>query len=173
MLSKERIKEAENNIKIYVEEGLLKKTRDDIAEKIFIKNSKESLKAANILLKENILLWTIVTSYYAMFYMANAALIKQGYKTGNKIVHKVAADALIAITRKKLKNTILENYEEIAEEAQKIAEIKTDEVIESFDFERKKRNTIQYQTIETDIQTKAKTSLQRAQEFLFEMEKIL
>ena len=178
MLSKKRIEEAEKNIKIYLDDGLLKKitqaqTKDNIAQKIFMKNAKDSLKAAKLLLENEIPLWTIVASYYSMFYMANAVLINLGYKTGDKIVHKVTADTLIAIVKNKLTKQIIENYEEVAEEALNIAEIKSTEIIETFDYERRKRSHIQYQTTITDITTKAKTSLQRAQEFLFEMEGLL
>ena len=120
MLDEKRIKEAEKNIPIYLEEGLLKKTTNDIARKIFIKNAKESLKAAKLLLDNN----------------------------------------------------LLNEYEEVAEEALKIAEIKSEEIISSYDFERKKRNHIQYQTTPSDIKSKALTSFKRAQEFLFELEKI-
>jgi uncharacterized protein (UPF0332 family) len=140
---------------------------------MFIKNAKESFKAAKILLENNVYLWTIVCSYYSMFYISNAVLLKNGYKTNDKIVHKVTADALIALIRNKLKNKLIENYEKLAEDALKIAEIKSSELIESFDFERKKRNVIQYQTTQEDIETKAKTSLKRAKEFVFEMEKLM
>jgi uncharacterized protein (UPF0332 family) len=118
------------------------------------------------------MLWTIVTAYYAMFYMANALLLKLGYKIGYKIVHKVTADTLIFIVRPKLKKQILNGYEEIKNQAMQIAEIKTDETILNFDLERNKRNTIQYQTSIMDITSKAKTSLKRAKEFLFELEKL-
>ena len=40
-------------------------------------------------------LWVIVISYYAMFYAANAVLLHLGYRTGEKIAHKVTSDALI------------------------------------------------------------------------------
>jgi|GEM_PF-6378244 len=43
----------------------------------------------------------------------------------------------------------------------------------SFDYERKKRSEIQYETTLQDIKTKAETSLKRAKEFLFEMESLL
>jgi uncharacterized protein (UPF0332 family) len=125
------------------------------------------------LLENDIPLWTIVSAYYSMFYIANAVLIKLGYKTSHRIVHKVTADALIAIVRHKLKGKFLENYEEVQGEALKIAEVKSDELIQNFDYERKKRNFIQYQTPEEDIRNKAKTSFKRAKEFLFEMEGLL
>ncbi len=48
-----------------------------------------------------------------------------------------------------------------------------DLLIESFEFERIKRSLIQYKTIDTEKQSKAKTSLQRAKVFAKEMEKLL
>jgi len=118
-------------------------------------------------------LWTIVCSYYAMFYYANAILLKLGYKVGDKIVHKVASDALIVYARKKLRTSLIEEYEETKEEALNLAGIKADKIIESFDFERSKRGLIQYKTIEFEKKSKAKTSLQRAKEFAREMEKLI
>lgn len=118
-------------------------------------------------------MWVIVCSYYAMYYVANAVLLKFGYKVGEKIVHKVTSDALIVYVRGKLKESLLEKYEETKEEALNIAGMKADSLVESFDLERTKRGTIQYRTIEIEKQSKAKTSLQRAKEFTMEMEKLL
>lgn len=173
MMNDDRIKEAETNFERYLEDGLIKKTSNDFAQKIFVKNANDSLKAAQLMLENKITLWTIVSSYYAMFYMANAVLLKLGYKTGDRIVHKVTSDALIFIIRPKLKKQILDNYEEIKEQALQLAEIKSDEIVLNFDYERNKRNTIQYQTTNLDMTNKARTSLERAKEFLFEMEKLL
>ena len=173
MIDEKRITEARNNFEKYLEEGFIKKSYNQTAQDIFFKNAYDSLKASQILLENKIPLWTIVSSYYAMFYMANSVLLKLGYKTGDKIVHKVTADALIYIIRPKLKKQILEDYEEIKEQALQIAEIKSDELVLNFDYERNKRNYIQYQTAKQDIRNKAKTSLSRAKEFLFEMEKLL
>lgn len=173
MLTDKRIKEAERNTKTYLAEGLLKRSTDDVAKNILYKNAYDSLKAAQLLIDNHQSLWTIVTSYYAMFYMANAVLLATGYKTQDKIVHKVTADALIAIIRKKLKDSIISTYEEVREEALDIAEIKSGELTAHFDFERRKRNSIQYHTTNIAIAAKAKTSLQRATTFLFEMEALM
>jgi uncharacterized protein (UPF0332 family) len=175
MLSKQRIKEAEDNVKLYLTEGLLKKTvMNKQIQNILLKNAKESLRVAEEIHEKNISeLWVIVSSYYAMFYYANAVLLKLGYKVGDKIVHKVTSDAMIVYARKKLKETLIETYEETKEEALHLAGIKADDIIESLEFERNKRNLIQYQTIDIDKQSKAKTSLQRAKEFTKEMEKLL
>lgn len=148
-------------------EGLIKKTKDITAKPIFLKNSKQSLKAAKLLFDNNIYLWTIVCSYYSMFYIAQAVLLSLGYKTTGKIVHKVTAEALKDIIKPKL----LKIFQEIQDEALEIAEIKSENLVKSFEYERRKRNYIQYNTTEQDIRNKAETSIKRAKEFLFEMEK--
>ncbi|MBU4245991.1 MAG: hypothetical protein KKE71_03020, partial [Nanoarchaeota archaeon] len=74
MLDKNRIKEAEDNVKSYLEEGLLKKAAaDKHVMDILIRNAKESLRVAQEAHQKNLSeLWVIVCSYYAMFYYANA-----------------------------------------------------------------------------------------------------
>ncbi len=173
MLTKERITEAESNVKSYLEDGLLRKTdmKKSIID-ILIRNGKESLKVAEKI-QDISELWVIVCSYYAMYYYANAVLLKLGYKVGEKIVHKVTSDALIVYIRKKLKESLLEEYEEAKEEALAIAGMKADSLIEIFEWERNKRRIMQYETTEVEKSSKAKTSLQRAKEFTKEMEKLL
>jgi hypothetical protein len=175
MLDEKRTREAENNVRAYLSEGLLKKTAPNKQIiNILLQNAKESLRAADELQQKNISeLWVIVCSYYAMYYYANATLMKLGYKVGEKIVHKVTADAMIAFVRGKLKESLIEEYEETREEASSLAGIKADSLIESFEFERSKRSIIQYKTIEIEKQSKAKTSLQRAKEFAKEMDKLI
>jgi len=175
MLSKERIKEAEYNVKQYLREGLLKKTEADtrVAD-VLLRNSRESVELARITHEKKISdLWVIVCSYYAMYYYACAVLLRMGYKVGDKIVHKVTSDSLITYARGKLKDALIEEYEETQEEALSLAGIKADNLIESFDYERNKRSAIQYQTNDADKKAKAGTSLQRAKEFIFEMEKLM
>lgn len=175
MLDKSRIREAEDNVKSYLKEGLLKKAAaDKQVMGILLRNAKESLRVAQEAHQQNLSdLWVIVCSYYAMFYYANAVLLKLGYKVGEKIAHKVTADAMIVYVRGKLKETLLEEYEETKDEALSLAGMKADSLIESFDFERNKRSMVQYRTIEIEKQSKAKTSLARAKEFGLEMEKLL
>ncbi len=175
MLDSNRIKEAESNVRSYLDEGLLKKAPLELnVLNILLRNAKESLRVAEEVHQKNLSeLWVIVCSYYAMYYYANAVLLKLGYKVGEKIVHKVTSDALIVYVRKKLKESLLEEYEETKEEALALAGMKADSLVESFDFERNKRQLIQYRTIEIEKQSKAKTSLQRAKEFAKEMEKLL
>ena len=175
MLDKDRIKEAETNVRVYSNEGLIKKEPPNTdALKVLLRNAQESIDSAEKLNSERISdLWVIVCSYYSMFYIANAVLRKLGYKVGEKIAHKVTADALIVYARGKLKETLIEEYENSKDEALNLAGIKADSIIESFDQEKIKRGKIQYRTDDIDKQAKAKTSLQRAKQFLFEMNALL
>jgi|SRR3989344_2246276 len=175
MLDKKRIIEAEQNIKSYLQDGLLKKASvNQQIINILATNAKESLRVAREIHQKQLSdLWVIVCSYYSMYYYANAVLSKFGFKVGEKIVHKVTSDALIVYVRGKLKENFLEEYEDAKEEALNLAGIKADELISSFEFERTKRNLIQYKTIELEKHSKAKTSLQRAKEFALEMEKLM
>ena len=175
MLDEKRIKEAETNIKSYLSEGLLlKKEFQENILNILIKNAEESVRVAQHLFEEELSdLWVIVASYYSMYYYANAILLKSGYKVGEKISHKVTADALIVFVRKKLRESLIEDYEDLKEEALKIAGIKADTIVESFDYEREKRHRIQYRTVEVEKHSKAKTSLDRAKQFMLEMKKLL
>ena len=141
---------------------------------ILLRNAKESLRVAEEINQKSLSeLWVIVASYYSMYYYANAVLLKLDYKVGDKIVHKVTSDALIVYVRGKLKDSLIEEYEQTREEALSLAGIKADLLIESFEFERHKRSLIQYKTLETEKQSKAKTSLQRAKEFAKEMDKLI
>jgi hypothetical protein len=105
--------------------------------------------------------------------IANAVLYHFGYKVGDKISHKVTADALIVYAKNKLKKSLLEEYEEVKEEALEIVGLKAEEIIELFDLERIKRSRVQYSTTEQAKNEKAKTSLERAKRFVFEMEKLI
>jgi len=175
MLDRRRIKEAENNVRSYLDEGLLKKTtmNKQIMD-VLLRNAKESLRVAEEVHQRGFSeLWVIVCSYYAMYYYANAVLLKIGYKVGNKIVHRVTSDALIVFVRNKLKENFIEDFEEAKEEALELAGVKADEIIESFEFERIKRTKFQYEMAEIVKKTKAETSLNRAKKFVFEMEKLL
>jgi uncharacterized protein (UPF0332 family) len=169
MQIKERIKEAENSVKSYLSDEYIKKIiPDNNIIRILEKNADESIYEAQ---KVKSSLWKIVISYYSMFYIANAVLVKLGYKVGDKIAHKVTSDALIVFVKDKLSKKLLEDYEIAQEEA--LAGIKADELVQSFDLERKKRGTFQYNTSETVKDSKAETSLKRAKEFIFVMKKLL
>ncbi|MGZ7043764.1 MAG: hypothetical protein ACXVHS_09830 [Methanobacterium sp.] len=174
MLNEERIKEAETNVKGYLKEGLFKEISfDENILNILRKNSEESIMVADLILNENLSsLWVIVSSYYSMYYIANAVLFKLGYKVGSAVSHKVTSDSLIVFVRDKLKKSLLEDFEDAKAEAMELANM-TDDIIESFDFERKKRSTFQYNMTTQIKKSKAQTSIERAKKFNLEFEKLL
>lgn len=174
MLDKERVKEAEANVNRYMRDGLLKQRElDENILDIHRKNSQESLLVADLVLKEDLSsLWVIVSSYYSMYYIANAVLLKLGYKVGDAISHKVTSDALIYLVRSKLEKSILEDYEDAKAEALELANL-TDDIIETFDFERRKRSAFQYNMTAPVKKSKAQTSIERAKKFNLELEKLL
>ncbi|MCA9486773.1 MAG: hypothetical protein H6500_07215 [Candidatus Woesearchaeota archaeon] len=130
-MDKERIHEAKVNVKRYLEDGLLQKYefRKEIFE-TYLKNSEESLLTAQLLQEtQTSNLWIIVSSYYSMFYIANAYLLKLGYKVGHKIAHKVTADSLIVLVKDKFKESYLLEFDIAVEEALSISE----NLVENFD----------------------------------------
>ena len=108
-----------------------------------------------------------------MYYITNAVLYKIGYKVGSKISHKVSSDALIVFIKNKLKKELLKDYEDAKEDALEIMGRKTDEIILSFEQEMNKRSLFQYESTDEIKRAKAKTSLERAKRFVFEMNKLL
>lgn len=178
MLDEKRIKEAESNIRRYLQDYLLKKQTNETAKAMYVENANLSLETARKLLALETkdyhpYLWVIVTSYYSMYYIANAVLLKLGYKVGDKVSHKVTADAIIVFVRNKLKKNLLEEYENVREDALEIMSQRADALLKSLDEEREKRSKFQYQMDELAKRGKAVTSLERAKEFVFEMNKLL
>jgi uncharacterized protein (UPF0332 family) len=201
LIDKERLNEAKRNVKHYVDDGLLKLSDKDAPRFVgfFISSAESSLRTASILqqisdddhLKETLkvgvdfesYLWVIVSSYYAMFYAVTALLAKQGIRAVGQIVHKVTADALMHFfgSNERLAK-LLEQYEEAqvvglelvgGEELMKRMRRKADELIVSYEGERKKRSKFQY---DIGVQAKrgyAQTSLERAKEFVFEVSKLV
>ncbi|MFA4820050.1 MAG: hypothetical protein WC613_03790 [Candidatus Aenigmatarchaeota archaeon] len=175
MIDEKRRKEARENFSEYFREGLIRKQKDIDAEKMYIHNSDISLKLAEKMLDDSLkpYLWSIVVSYYSMFYMANAVLLHLGYKTGRKIVHKVTSDALIVLVLDKLRKELIEEYESIRDDALEIASMKSAELMKNYELELEKRSKFQYNmTLKVQDQL-ARTSVKRAAEFILEMKKLL
>ena len=178
MLSDKRIKDAEKNVGAYLKEGLLSRNTSQTAKEMYIKNSDLSLQTSHKLLSLETddyrpYLWIIVSAYYSMYYIANAVLLTLGYKVGDKISHKITADALIVFARNKLTRELLEEFEDTKEDALEFMASKTDSLLEFLDFEREKRSRFQYQMDESIKKSKAVTSISRAKQFVFELKKLL
>ena len=175
MIDAKQKKEAKQNFDKYLQDGLLKKEKNEIARQMYIKNAEQSLNLAEECMISPLRphLWIVVISYYSMFYLANAVLLQLGYKTGSKIVHKVTSDALIVLVMDKIRKGLLEEYEDVKEDALEIASVKSEEIIGFYSMEMDKRSRFQYNMTETIQEQKAGTSLKRAREFMLEMKKLL
>jgi len=110
MIDKERRKEAQQSFAQYLQEGLIKKEKNETAKAMYIKNADLSLNLAGECMNSSLkpYIWVVVISYYSMFYIANAVLLELGYKTGDKIVHTVTNDALLVLVMDKIKKGLLE-----------------------------------------------------------------
>jgi len=166
---------AKENFDRYLQDGLVKKERNETARQMYLKNAESSLQLAEECMSSPLrpYLWVVVISYYSMFYMANALLLNLGYKTGHKIAHKVTSDSLMVLVIDKLRKGLLEEYEDAKEDALEIASIRSEEVIAFYAMELDKRSRFQYDMTESIQEQKARTSLKRAKEFIFEMKKLL
>ena len=175
MIDQNKRKEAKQNFGKYLQDGLIKKEKNETARAMYIKNAELSLNLAEECMNTAIrpFLWVVVISYYSMFYIANAVLLHLGYKTGSKVVHKVTSDALIVLVMDKIKKGLLEGYEDAKEDALEIASIRSEEIIAFYSMEMDKRSRFQYNMTETIQEQKANTSLKRAREFMLEMKKLL
>jgi len=175
MIDENRKRLAKSNFDIYLQDELIKKAKNPIAKQMYQKNAELSLNTAAELMKSELKpnLWIIVVSYYSMFYAANSVLLHLGYKVGDKIVHKVTNESLIVLVLHRLSKKLLENYENARNDAMEIASFKAEAIIEGYGYELDKRSKFQYEMLEETKANKAKTSFERAKEFLFEMKKLM
>lgn len=167
--------EAKQNFDRYLQEGLLKKEKNETARDMYLKNAELSLKLAEECMNSPLkpFIWVVAISYYSMFYIANAVLLNMGYKVGDKIAHKITNDALIVLVTGKLRKGLLEEYASAKEDALDIASIRSEEIIAFYSLEMEKRSRFQYDMSESIQEQKARTSLKRAKEFMLEMKKLL
>jgi len=170
-MDEKRIKMAENNFKNYLRDGLIKKESfRDIVYQTYLNNATESLNVANEILKNKTsYLWVVVSSYYSMFYIASAYLYKKGYKAGQEIVHQVVNEALIVLSKSDLEKHFLDEYEKEKEKALTASE----NLLENYESEKAKRARFQYETTEAIKEAKAKTSFERAKNFVAVIRQLL
>ena len=183
MLDEKKLKEAENRVKQFISEGAIKPRGKPEHVDFFIKNADDSIDSAKALFdlstnpekqeylgftSFNGLLWVVNASYYSMFYMARALLENGGIKIKADLsVHAVTFDVMIYYfyLTGKLQKEFLEYFIEAKEDA--------DELMEDYFFEKKKRSTFTYDMGTVLVESKAKTSLERAQRFRGEIKKII
>ncbi len=192
MLDNKKLKEVEYRLKNYVAEGTIKTKAVPTDVNFFLKNAENSIASAKLLfdvssredlrqatgyLKFNGYLWVINASYYSMFYMARALLDNMGVSLKSELsIHALTFDALVYYfyLTGKLQKELIEAYAEAKGEAAGLLGKETaDELIETYFYERNKRTQFTYETGELAMQSKAKTSLERADKFNTELKRII
>ena len=192
MIEDKQLKEMQSRVKRYQDEGIIKIKEKPEHTEFFFKNAEDSIDSAKALYKLstdpdkqhllgftsfNGLLWVVNASYYSMFYMARALLENEGIKIKTSIsVHTVTFDALISyfyLTGKLQKQFIHDFIEAKEDAAELLGKQKADELVENYFFEKNKRGTFTYDMGEILVKSKAKTSLDRAQNFKRELKKLI
>src|SRR3989344_5067294 len=192
MLEDKKLKEAENRVKQYQNDGIIKtKARPEHVD-FFLKSADDSVDSAKALFELstdpekqkflgftsfNGLLWVVNASYYSMFYMARALLENEGLKIKTDLsVHAVTFDTLVShfYLNGKLQKGLLDDFVEAKEDAAELlGKQKADELMEEYFYEKKKRGTFTYEMGEILVKSKAKTSLERAQRLRREIKKMI
>lgn len=192
MLEEKRLKEVESRVKNYIRDGIIKTKQNKDHVNFFLTNAEDSLNSARCLFDISTnqdfqqyigyeglkgFLWVINASYYSIFYMVRALLEKEGIKFKSDLsIHTPTFDALIYYfyLTGKLQKRLFEYYIEAKEEAAELlGKQKADELVEEYFYEKRKRANLTYEMGEFAIQSKAKTSLDRATKFNKEIKKIM
>jgi len=192
MLEDKKLEEARNNAIKDINSEKIIKTKDSKYVDFFLKNAKDSLDSAKILLDISLnektknslgmpdfngFLWVINSSYYSMFYMARTLLESIGVKIKTEeSMHFLVFNALVYYfySTGKLERHFIEDFENAQEEsAQILGKEKAREIISDYSSEREKRGKFTYETGEIAMKGKAETSLSRAKRFYEEARKIL
>lgn len=192
MIDDKKLKEAEARAKQYLRSGAIKTNGSKAFVGFFTKNSTETLEVANALYtlstneeKQKIIgltnfngfLWVVNASYYSMFYMARALLENSGIQIkSEQSIHAITFDAVIYFfyITGKLKKNLIEHFIEANEEAAELlGQEKANQLISDYFNEKGKRGTFTYEMGALVMKNKAKTSLERANNFNKEINRIL
>ena len=185
MLEDKKLKESSKIMNHILSDGGIVKPKLGLVE-FFIYKSLQSIAVASRLMeledKENLTadLWIINSSYYSMFFAATALLAKFGHSIKQEIgIHRLTYHALVhyfLVEDNKLGKYFMDEYKDAVDEAEELlqfSERKTTELIRDFGNEMAKRKIFTYELGKTAERRKAEVSLQRAKNFVREVEKII
>ena len=192
MLNEKKLKEAENRVRQFISEGVIKSKCKSEYVDFFLMNADDSLDSAKALFELstnsqkqealgfasfNGLLWVVNASYYSMFYMARSLLERVVIKIKvDSSIHSVTFDAVIYyfyLTGKLQKEFLVDFIEAKEDAAELLGKQKADELMGDYYFEKEKRSTFTYEMGTVLVKSKAQTSLERAQRFNREIKKII
>jgi uncharacterized protein (UPF0332 family) len=192
MLEEKNLKQIESRVKKYLQEGIIQTKKDTKFTPFFITHSKNFLNSAKVeyllstnkdeseklgFLDYNGFIVVVNSSYYSMFHMARALLENQGIKIKTEIsIHSVTFDALVYFfyLTKKLEKKLIESFAIAQEESAEIqGQQRATEIINDFFNEKKKRSIFTYKMGSELVESKAKTSLDRATKFYNELKEMI
>lgn len=132
----------------------VKKGTDSLELAEFIKNSDKSAKDY----------WTITICYYAMLYLAKAAILTKGYETDDHYSTQIALGHLL------IPDEIEKEDLELLEQAHKIFE---DDYIEYFHDARKESSVSRYSPTKVYTERRVKEIFENARKFISKLRVIL
>ena len=107
--------------------------------------------------------WMVITSYYAMYHSALAALASIGYKSDNHTATIIALEVFFV-----KKNLLEKEFLDKLEQARELEE----EYVQKLRHARKQRETAQYEVTEETGKDAAEKLLKDARHFVDRMEKL-
>ncbi|MBI5390614.1 hypothetical protein HZB02_03940 [Candidatus Woesearchaeota archaeon] len=192
MLEQKKLVEAEKRIRQYLAEGSIIVKAKPEHTSFFLKHAADALDSASVLYEIstdaekqkllgftsfNGLLWTVNASYYSMFYMARALIEREGIRIKADLsVHAITFDTIISFfyVTGKLQKGLLDDFADAkGDAAALLGKQRADELIEEYYYEKSKRSSFTYEMGALVVQSKAKTSLDRARKFMREIKKIM
>ncbi len=192
MLEDQKLREIRKRVQGYIAEETIKTKNPPAYVDFFLKNAEDSLNSAQCLydistnkrfqeqtgyIGLNGFLWVINASYYSMFYNVRALMERSGIRIRSDLsIHARTFDVFVHFfyLTGKLQKELFRQYAEASEEAAELlGKQKADELVMGYFYEKGKRAALTYQTGQIALQSKAKTSLERAQQFNREMRKLL
>ncbi|MBI2138671.1 HEPN domain-containing protein [Candidatus Woesearchaeota archaeon] len=185
MLEDRQKRESSHVIKMLMSEGLVIKPKSGTGE-FFMEKSRQSLATASRLLElekeESLpsLMWVINASYYSMFFAATALLAGYGKKIDREQgIHRLTYHALVhffIVEDNKLAKHFIDQYREAIEQAEELLRLGNqgaERLIADFSSEMRKRKIFTYELGEIAERKKAEASLERAKNFVREVESML
>ena len=125
-------------------------------------------------------MWVIAIAYYSMFFAATALLAHFGRKIDSEIgIHKLTYHALVyyfLVADNKLQKHFIEEYKDVYDNVEVLlqtSEQKALDIMENFKLEQGKRTRFTYEMGQIAEKQKAQTSLERAEEFVLEIRKLM
>jgi uncharacterized protein (UPF0332 family) len=192
IIEEKQINEVRGRVTHYLRDGTIQTKGKSEHVSFFLTNAKNSLNSANVLFdvstKKDLqagmghpgfdgYLWVINASYYSMFYTVRALLENEGIKLRSDMsIHLVAFDAMVHFfyVTGKLQKRLVEYFAESREEAAELlGHEKAEELIHDYFSEKRKRGIFTYEMGQFAIESKARTSLERAGKFYEEIERII